>query len=77
VSFVPQRLTPAEMASRLAARGIMCGAGHFYGVRLLEALGVDSARGAVRLSFVHYNSPAEMTQLLEALDAALHVGAGA
>ena len=37
-------------------------------VRLLEALGVDPAHGVLRLSFVHYNSPQEMTRVLHALD---------
>jgi selenocysteine lyase/cysteine desulfurase len=31
-------------------------------------MGVDPARGAVRVSFVHYTSPAEVTGLIEALD---------
>ena len=55
----------------MGKRGIMSGAGHFYAVRLLDAMGVDPARGVVRLSFVHYTSPQEMTQLIEALDAIL------
>lgn len=71
VAFVPREVAPAEVAARLAARGIMAGAGHFYAVRLLTAMGVDPARGAVRLSLVHYNSPAEMDRLLAALDQAL------
>lgn len=71
VAFVPRDVAPAEVAARLAARGIMAGAGHFYAVRLLTAMGVDPARGAVRLSFVHYNSPDEMDRLLAALDQAL------
>ena len=71
VSFVPHKITPAEVHLALGKRGIMSGAGHFYAVRLLEAMGVDPARGVVRLSFVHYTSPQEMTQLIEALDAIL------
>jgi cysteine desulfurase family protein (TIGR01976 family) len=71
VAFVPHAVAPAQVAVRLGAKGIMAAAGHFYAVRLLEALGVDPARGAVRLSFVHYNSAAEMDRLLGALDAAL------
>src|SRR6516225_3189060 len=71
VSFVPHKITPAEVHLALGKRGIMSGAGHFYAVRLLEAMGIDPARGVVRLSFVHYTSPQEMTQLIEALDAIL------
>jgi len=71
VAFVPQRLAPGEVGRRLAERGFMAGYGNFYAVRLLEALGVDPERGAVRASFVHYTTAAEVIGLIEALDAAL------
>lgn len=71
VSFVPLRRTPAAVAAALSQHGVMAAAGHFYAVRLLEALGVDPARGVVRLSFLHYTSPEDLARLLRALDAAL------
>lgn len=71
VSFVPRAIEPAEVAKRLAGHGIMAASGNFYAVRLLQALGVDPARGAVRLSFVHYNSTPEMDRLLRALERVL------
>ena len=71
VSFVPRNVEPQDLHDRLAARGINCGAGHFYAVRLFEALGEDPARGALRLSFVHYTSPEEISRLCAALDEAL------
>ena len=46
----------------------MCGGGDFYAVRPLSAMGVDVETGVLRLSFVHYTSPAEVDQLLTALD---------
>ena len=49
----------------------MAGHGNFYAVRLLEAMGVDPQRGALRLSLVHYNSGAEVSGLIEALDEVL------
>ncbi|MBC7164667.1 MAG: aminotransferase class V-fold PLP-dependent enzyme [Roseovarius sp.] len=58
----------AEAAADLAARGIMAGGGHFYAQRPLRAMGVDPERGVLRLSFVHYTSPAEIGQLMTALD---------
>ncbi|OYQ16658.1 nitrogen fixation protein NifS [Elstera cyanobacteriorum] len=60
--------TPREIAAKLAERGIIAGASHFYAVRLLEALKLDPATGVLRLSFVHYTSPAEIDQLLTALE---------
>lgn len=71
VSFVSDRIEPAEILRRLARRGFMVGAGNFYAVRLLSAMGVDPERGAVRLSFVHYTSPEEIDGLIEALDRVL------
>lgn len=71
VSLVPRSVTPAEAGRRLAERGFMVGYGDFYAVRLLEALGVDPASGALRLSFLHYTAPEEMTALIAALDEAL------
>jgi selenocysteine lyase/cysteine desulfurase len=71
VSLHTLRSAPRAIALRLAELGIAAGAGHFYAVRLLEALGLDPERGVLRLSFVHYTSAADLRQLLEALDRAL------
>ncbi len=71
VAFVPHRVAPGEVGRRLAQRGFMAGSGNFYAVRLLEALGVDPQRGAVRASFVHYTTAGEVSGLIEALAAAL------
>lgn len=57
-----------EAAADLARHGIMAGGGDFYGGRPLAAMGVDPARGVLRLSFVHYTSRAEVEKLLGALD---------
>ncbi|WP_297771611.1 aminotransferase class V-fold PLP-dependent enzyme [uncultured Roseovarius sp.] len=58
----------AEAAADLAAHGIMAGGGDFYAVRPLQAMGVDTDKGVLRLSFVHYTSRAEVDKLLTALD---------
>jgi selenocysteine lyase/cysteine desulfurase len=71
VSFLPGAIDPADVVRHLAERGFMAGNGNFYAVRLLEAMGVDSSRGAVRVSFVHYNSMQEITRLIQALDSLL------
>ncbi|HEV7345866.1 MAG TPA: aminotransferase class V-fold PLP-dependent enzyme [Devosia sp.] len=61
----------AVVAERLARHGVMAAGGHFYAWRLLEALGIDPGHGVLRLSFVHYTTPAEIDQLIAALDAEL------
>lgn len=59
------------VATALADHGIMAGGGSFYAVRPLAALGVPADHGVLRLSFVHYTSEAEITQLITALDQVL------
>ena len=49
----------------------MAGDGDFYGGRIIEAMGERPEHGLLRLSFVHYTSESEITQLLSALDAVL------
>ncbi len=58
----------APVAAKLADHGIMAEGGDFYAVRPLSAMGVDLERGVLRVSFVHYTSDAEITQLLNALE---------
>lgn len=59
------------VAERLARHRIMAGAGHFYALRLLEAVGIDPKHGVLRLSFTHYTTPEEVTRAITALDAEL------
>ncbi len=58
---------PAEVAERLAERGIAVWHGNYYALEVMEALGLDD--GAVRAGIVHYNTDAEVDRLLEELAA--------
>ena len=60
-----------EVASELANHGIMAGGGDFYGVRCLEAQGIDPDHGVLRLSFVHYTQEDEVSKLIDALEKVL------
>ena len=71
VSFVTEAIDPGEVVRALAALGFMAGHGNFYAVRLLEGMNVDPARGALRLSLVHYNAAEEVAGLIEALEQVL------
>lgn len=62
------RESGAPVAARLAPKGIMTSGGDFYGVRCLEAQGVNPEHGVLRVSFVHYTSPDEVAKLISALD---------
>jgi cysteine desulfurase family protein (TIGR01976 family) len=70
VAFVPQK-NPTQVAEELVEHRVMAGAGDFYAVRLIEAMEQPADPGVVRISFVHYTSPAEITQTIEALDKVL------
>jgi selenocysteine lyase/cysteine desulfurase len=62
----------AEDAARaLGALGVNCGGSDFYGVRPLQAMGVDPAKGVLRLSLVHYTSAADVARAIAALDRVL------
>lgn len=67
VAFTVEGMTSEAVASRLAQAKQGVGAGNFYAYRLLKALGIDTGDGAVRASFVHYTSPAEVATLIETL----------
>jgi len=58
-------------AERLAKHRIMASGGHFYAYRLLQGVGVAPEQGVLRVSFTHYTTPAEVEQLIKALDAEL------
>lgn len=60
-----------DLARDLSIHRVMAGGGHFYSKRLVEALGIDADHGVLRFSFLHYTSPAEIDQLIEALDQVL------
>jgi selenocysteine lyase/cysteine desulfurase len=71
VAILPKNKTPNEVLQGLTQRGIGAGASHFYGYRVVEALGCDPEVGVLRVSFVHYTSPEEIEKLMKALDASL------
>lgn len=68
VAFTCKGLTSVGIAQALADKGFGVGVGDFYARRPIEALGIDPADGAVRLSFVHYTHPDEVHALLAALE---------
>jgi len=60
--------SPSEVARRLGERGIFVWDGHYYAVAVMERLGLLEEGGLVRIGFAHYNTPAEVEQVLDALD---------
>lgn len=68
VSFTVPGVAPDVIAEALAARNIFVWSGHVYAVEASRALGIYDSGSAVRVGPVHYNSAAEIEQLLAALD---------
>jgi selenocysteine lyase/cysteine desulfurase len=60
-------LDPADLDTLLSDRTRLL-TFHFYAPRVLDAMGVDSAIGVLRLSMVHYNTPGEVSDVIAALD---------
>ncbi len=61
---VPGR-TPTEVATALAERDIAVWDGNYYAVEIMQRLGLPD--GAVRVGFVHYNTPEEADRVLAEL----------
>lgn len=67
VSFTVPDRAASEIPPLLDERGIAVRFGHFYAYRLIRDLGLLERDGVVRVSLVHYNTPDEVAQLVEAL----------
>jgi cysteine desulfurase family protein (TIGR01976 family) len=68
ICFNVQGVSPAEVASGLAERGIGVRDGNMYSPRLLTRLSIAPDSGAIRASLAHYNSFQEIDRFLAALD---------
>lgn len=71
IAFHSNRVSSADIYGALIAAGVSCGHGHFYAHRLVKTLGLDPDDGVVRLSMVHYNTPAETARAQSALQPVL------
>ncbi len=65
-SFTHGRMTPLEVARRLAGKGIFVWSGNFYALAVTEALGLEP-NGLVRVGLLHYNPAEEVDRLAAAL----------
>lgn len=68
LSVVPTGKTPLELCRSLGEKKIICGAGHYYSVRLLEGMGIKPDVGVLRFSLVHYTSGRDVEKLVTGLD---------
>jgi selenocysteine lyase/cysteine desulfurase len=61
-------LAPLEAARRLGEQGIFVWDGNYFAISVTERLGLESTGGMVRIGIVHYNTPAEVERLLDAVE---------
>ena len=71
VTFLPLKKDFNEVVDTLAKENLMVGVGDFYGVRPLNEMKIDLDPGAIRLSFLHYNTMEEIEHLIAGLKVAL------
>ena len=64
VSFTHKNVPPDVIAAALAKQNIFVWSGHNYAVEVAKTLGIYDSGGVVRIGPVHYNSVAEIDELL-------------
>lgn len=68
VSFLVDETDPEDLVKAVDEKSIGIRWGHFYAVRLLDALDLLQYKGVVRISLSHYNTDAELSRLRDVLD---------
>ena len=71
VSMTHERISPRQVAERLARDGICVWSGHNYALEVVRSLGIDEEAGVVRIGMAHYNTEEEVDRTLAALEHAL------
>ena len=71
VSVTHGRVSPPEVAERLARDGVCVWSGHNYALEVVRQLGIDERSGVVRIGIAHYNTEEEVDRTLTALEGAL------
>jgi cysteine desulfurase family protein (TIGR01976 family) len=71
ISFTVEGRKASEIPPKVDEHHIAIRWGHFYAYRLIEALGLMDQDGIVRVSMVHYNTPDEVSRLVDVLDQVL------
>ncbi len=67
ISFFSKKVSSKQLANKLVNNGIATRNDNFYAWRCLEALGIDTKDGVIRISMVHYNSEDDVNNLIKVL----------
>lgn len=71
IAFAVDGVDVSEVPPKLDALGVSIRSGHFYAHRAVTRLGSLERGGLLRASMVHYNTPAEVERLVDALQRVL------
>ncbi len=68
IAFIHKKLKSSEIVKKTDPHGIGIRFGDFYAKRLIHDLGLEQYDGVVRVSLVHYNTMAEVHNLVKAFE---------
>ena len=68
ISFTVEGITSQKVSESLISQNIALRNDNFYAWRCLQALGIDTNDGVVRVSMVHYNSLDDVDRLINAFE---------
>ncbi len=68
ISFTIENKSSKKVSKILVKNNIATRNDHFYAWRCLEALGIDTNDGVVRISMTHYNNKKDVDNLINALE---------
>ena len=67
VSFVHSEYSPQEVCANLAIQNICAWNGHFYALKAIQQLGLESSGGVTRLGISLYNTKKEIDRVIEVI----------
>ena len=67
-SLISKKISSKEFSKKLVNNYIATRNDNFYAWRCLQALGINTDDGVIRISMAHYNSLDERNNLIEALN---------
>ena len=68
ISFTSRNVTSKTLSEILVANNIATRNDNFYAWRCLNALGIDTKDGVVRISLTHYNKKEEVNKLIDVFE---------
>jgi cysteine desulfurase family protein (TIGR01976 family) len=71
-AFTIDGWSPRAVAEHLGKQQIYVWDGNYYALELMQRLGLEEHGGMVRVGPVHYNTPAEIQRIVEALQTLVH-----